>query len=813
MDASSTTRDGGSPDTAERAGCGPHGRGPARRRVRWVESRPWAVAAAVAAVTLLVAGAERAAAVGGRDYAVFRLTDNVWQEGRPAAASAEPLGVGGGWVVWAAPSAAGGDTEIMRYDLATRVTTVLTGDSAPDMDPVVTGRGDVVWVKGLGPEAEVFAYLASTTFILRITKNLVEDGEVSAAGDLVAYVRKDPAATKPGQVVLFNLVTRTGLLLASDSRRDDSPHTDGQWVAWRGWDATDPEIYLYDGSTVIRLTDNDVEELSPVVCGGAVTWAGWDGHDFEIYRWEGGAITQLTDNDVDDMEPACAAGAGGDFVAWGQLTTPRRLLVAARRPGVGSFYTVVAGEMCGDRPRLALSPWGVAWVAPRGGSLMEGDVVYRDHEGWVSTITDDPAPDSWCALAGDVVAWLKGTGAGAEVWLARPDMAFPEVTLEAPLPGAVLGGSPGGAALIHGTATDDLAVASVRISTDGGATWHAAVFDAGAGTTFATWHWDWPLPPEDYVPHEVQVEVRDVAGRTFIPAAGTRTVYVDTVAPHLVSLLLNGGAATSFAETVMVKLVVEDGSPEVEVSLRNAGGAWDGRRERPREFPWALAPGLGLRALEVEACDAAGNVGGPWPASITVEQGPFRDVTPGHDYALPIYALQGAGLIHGYEIPGGWEFRPENRLWRAQFAKMICGVLGVAVTEDLTSPFRDLGPDDLADLYPHEYVAAAYAAGITVGTGPTAFSPWTEITRAQLVTMAVRAAQGRAPGALAEPPAEWPGTLGAFDATHGPTMRIAEYNGLLGGVVGFGAGWDPWAPASRGEAAEVLFRMWWMLGP
>ena len=57
MDASSTTRDGGSPDTAERAGCGPHGRGPARRRVRWVESRPWAVAAAVAAGALSMTAA------------------------------------------------------------------------------------------------------------------------------------------------------------------------------------------------------------------------------------------------------------------------------------------------------------------------------------------------------------------------------------------------------------------------------------------------------------------------------------------------------------------------------------------------------------------------------------------------------------------------------------------------------------------------------------------------------------------------------------------------------------------------------------
>ena len=81
---------------------------------------------------------------------------------------------------------------------------------------------------------------------------------------------------------------------------------------------------------------------------------------------------------------------------------------------------------------------------------------------------------------------------------------------------------------------------------------------------------------------------------------------------------------------------------------------------------------------------------------------------------------------------------------------MMCGLLEIAVSEDQSfAPFLDLGPDDLGDLYPHEFVGAAYQAGVTKGTTTTTFSPYTNITLAQVVTMVVRAADAYHPGLLA----------------------------------------------------------------
>lgn len=190
----------------------------------------------------------------------------------------------------------------------------------------------------------------------------------------------------------------------------------------------------------------------------------------------------------------------------------------------------------------------------------------------------------------------------------------------------------------------------------------------------------------------------------------------------------------------------------------------------------------------------------------------FSDVPAGHPYAVAIDALRESGVIAGYLDGGRWLFKPDNPVLRAQFAKMICGALDLPVSEGQSAPFSDLGPNDPNDLYPNDYVAAVAARGITTGTAPGLFSPWSHITRAQLVTMAVRAANVLAPGVLSIPPVNFTGTLGSFDPNHDSAMRTAEFNGLLAGLEGFGSTWDPWADASRGETAQILFKLMGVVG-
>lgn len=182
----------------------------------------------------------------------------------------------------------------------------------------------------------------------------------------------------------------------------------------------------------------------------------------------------------------------------------------------------------------------------------------------------------------------------------------------------------------------------------------------------------------------------------------------------------------------------------------------------------------------------------------------FSDVPPDHPYAEAIAGLARAGIVSGYV---GGTFGPDEPVLRAQFAKMICGTLDLPVAEGMIPPFRDLGPDSPLTLYPHQYVAAAAEYGITVGVATGIFAPWLGISRAQVVTMTVRAALKLIPHAVKMPPPGFQGALGMFDREHGETMQLAEYNNLLAGLVGYGKTWNPWQTATRGEVADILWRL------
>ncbi len=64
---------------------------------------------------------------------------------------------------------------------------------------------------------------------------------------------------------------------------------------------------------------------------------------------------------------------------------------------------------------------------------------------------------------------------------------------------------------------------------------------------------------------------------------------------------------------------------------------------------------------------------------------------------------------------------------------------------------------------------------------------------------------------LQSPPTGYRGVLDYSDPTHGQNIRIAEYNGLLAGIVGNSSGsltgWDTTGFATRGEVAQVLWNL------
>jgi hypothetical protein len=229
-------------------------------------------------------------------------------------------------------------------------------------------------------------------------------------------------------------------------------------------------------------------------------------------------------------------------------------------------------------------------------------------------------------------------------------------------------------------------------------------------------------------------------------------------------------------------------------------------------LPWALQSSgttVALRAV-ASAGGTVWTVGDEGVVLKSAVPGP-GPVAPGFTdigsspYKTAIESLAAAGIVTGFPNK---TFRPEATIVRAQFTKLAAGALGITPGNSTSTHFTDLGTPD-AGGYPHKYVQAAFDHAITNGTNAarTLFAPRNPIRRDQAVSMIVRGAKSLLPGLLVGPPAGTPSLFAGVGEPHGENLRIAEYNGLLTGLSGMGAGWSVTANATRGEVAQMLYNL------
>ena len=186
----------------------------------------------------------------------------------------------------------------------------------------------------------------------------------------------------------------------------------------------------------------------------------------------------------------------------------------------------------------------------------------------------------------------------------------------------------------------------------------------------------------------------------------------------------------------------------------------------------------------------------------------FPDVPATHPHYDAINALVSRSIIGGY---GNGSFGPGDPITRQQFAKMVVLTCGYPVSENDICRFTDVQRSGAATLYPDNYVAVCAARGIAVGKTATTFDPYSDITRYQVITMLVRAADDLDPRLLVAPPSGWIGNAAwAGDVTHGASAALAEYNGLLAGLDL--SALNPAGNMNRGEVAQVLYNLLGKLG-
>ncbi len=211
---------------------------------------------------------------------------------------------------------------------------------------------------------------------------------------------------------------------------------------------------------------------------------------------------------------------------------------------------------------------------------------------------------------------------------------------------------------------------------------------------------------------------------------------------------------------------------------------------RPAPAPWAE-----------KTCDEDWQyITGPGGLTIIRKRAEASSAHP----TTPSDAIAGAGIVEGYKnSPGDLtpNFGPSDNLFRAQFAKMSSR-LSLEIVSGAATPFTDLGDRTTGNPYPHHHVAAAFSKGIIRGLTASTFGTYEQVTRAQVVTMVVRAAEMIAPSARqAQFFDSCSGSLLPRSSRQRPHRRT---NGLLNGLPLDGAVADPWAPMTRAETAQII---------
>lgn len=179
----------------------------------------------------------------------------------------------------------------------------------------------------------------------------------------------------------------------------------------------------------------------------------------------------------------------------------------------------------------------------------------------------------------------------------------------------------------------------------------------------------------------------------------------------------------------------------------------------------------------------------------------FADIK-GHWAEDDIYSLSDKGIIDGMTAT---EFRPEEKITRAQFAKLLITALNIEVKKDAVLPFSDVP----AGAWYHDYVAAAVQADLIMGYTGSVFAPDENITREQMAVILSRALKMKSPAAVdgnAGQVIDKFADKGEISPWAGQEIALAISRGLVSGMSEDTFG--PQITATRAQAAAMVLRLY-----
>ena len=217
------------------------------------------------------------------------------------------------------------------------------------------------------------------------------------------------------EVFLYDGTTTTRLTDDFDGAHHLRINNAGQLV-WYQFDGTDDEILFYDGTDIVQITDNDTQDYFPEMNDlGHLVWASCDGGigdiceggDYEVYLYDGAGITRITNREDHDYPQAI--NNSGQIAISGYNGTDYDVYFYD-----GTSTTQITDNALGDEGLVMNQGGQMAWHT---GFDFWGEIYFWDGT-QVIKLTQDIREDRWPKIADNGhVAWRTcdgGTGQWCE---------------------------------------------------------------------------------------------------------------------------------------------------------------------------------------------------------------------------------------------------------------------------------------------------------------------------------------------------------------------------------------------------------------
>lgn len=208
------------------------------------------------------------------------------------------VGISGNFIVWQNSNAG-----LSLYDGTTIQS--LAGPTAND--PRVGGNG-VVWRASDGNDAEIYHRNLTTGVTTQLSNNNYNDHFQQVSDNRAIWTGYVNPGQSQGELFVYD--GSSTQRITNNTEFEIHPVISGDLAAWE----SGGDIYMYDFNSGLtqQITDSAEFEGLPEISGSNIVWQGFDGNDFEIYLFDGSTIFQLTDNGFEDARPQI----DGDAVAW-----------------------------------------------------------------------------------------------------------------------------------------------------------------------------------------------------------------------------------------------------------------------------------------------------------------------------------------------------------------------------------------------------------------------------------------------------------------------------------------------------------------